>query len=419
MRVLILNQYALPAGEAGITRHGEIGAELVRRGHDVTVIASDFDYLTRQPTQRGASGATSHDGVKFVWARTGAYVANDRRRVASMMRYGLSAAWAGIRHQPSPNVVIGSSPQPLAPLAASVVGRFARVPWVFEARDFWPTALVDMGAIRRNGMTHRLLERLERHLLANAQAVVTVPPFGSKRLEEFGIDPGKSTHIPNAAWDLGSEPSDLPQTLERHLADKEAFVLVYAGAVGVMQDFDNVLAAISRLKQEHPEHYRRLVVLVVGGGVAADSTERKRAQLGLDRLHLHPAVPKQTARSLLFRANACLLSLARADAFRYGLSPNKMFDYLGAARPVLISSAYPTLVDEANAGIRFMPGEPASLTQAIVRIMDMPQAERRAMGERGRKLVETNYSIHAITDRYESLLIRLIAGTPPSTDGQD
>ena len=53
MRVLILNQYALPAGEAGITRHGEIGAELVRRGHDVTVIASDFDYLTRRPTQRG------------------------------------------------------------------------------------------------------------------------------------------------------------------------------------------------------------------------------------------------------------------------------------------------------------------------------------------------------------------------------
>ena len=44
MRILILNQYALPAGEAGITRHGDIGAELVRRGHDVTVIASDFDY---------------------------------------------------------------------------------------------------------------------------------------------------------------------------------------------------------------------------------------------------------------------------------------------------------------------------------------------------------------------------------------
>ena len=81
MRVLIFNQYALPAGEAGITRHGDIGAELVRRGHAVTVITSDFDYFTRQRTRRaGQTTVTSHDGVTFVWLRTGAYVGNDRRR---------------------------------------------------------------------------------------------------------------------------------------------------------------------------------------------------------------------------------------------------------------------------------------------------------------------------------------------------
>ena len=55
MRILIFNQYALPAGETGITRHGDIGAELAKRGHEVTVLASDFDYLSRRPTQRGGT----------------------------------------------------------------------------------------------------------------------------------------------------------------------------------------------------------------------------------------------------------------------------------------------------------------------------------------------------------------------------
>src|SRR6188474_3350601 len=96
MRVLILNQYALPAGEAGITRHGDLGAKLVERGHDVTVIASDYDYFTRRRTRRAETGTDARDGVRFVWLQTGGYVGNDRRRTSSMVRYATSATWAGL-----------------------------------------------------------------------------------------------------------------------------------------------------------------------------------------------------------------------------------------------------------------------------------------------------------------------------------
>lgn len=418
MRILILNQYALPAGEAGITRHGEIGAELVKRGHAVTVIASDFDYLTRRPTLRGGTtGVTDHGGVRFVWARTGAYVANDRRRVASMVRYGLAATWSGVRRRPRPDIVIGSSPQPLAPLAASVVARLRRVPWVFEARDIWPAALVDMDAISRGGTTHRLLERLERRLYVQADAVVSVPPRGSLRLQELGLDAGKNTHIPNAAWTAEIGHTELPVTLTRLLPEtSDRFVLVYTGAIGVMQDFETVLAALDQLRQTHPKLYQRLVVLIVGGGVAASRVAELASQLHLDRLHVHPAVPKAVARSLLRHADACLLSLADANAFRYGLSPNKLFDYFSAGKPVLMAAAYPTLVSEAKAGLQYMPGDPTALRKAIVQMMEQPEVERRTMGDHGRDLVETQYSARAITDRYESLLERVVAEKSRSKD---
>jgi glycosyltransferase involved in cell wall biosynthesis len=67
------------------------------------------------------------------------------------------------------------------------------------------------------------------------------------------------------------------------------------------------------------------------------------------------------------------------------------------------------LVDEANAGIRFIPGDTEALAEAIVGLMNTPEGERQMMGERGRKLAETEYSIKAITDRYEALLKEVIA----------
>jgi glycosyltransferase involved in cell wall biosynthesis len=412
MRVLILNQYALPAGEAGITRHGDIGAELVRRGHAVTVIASDFDYFTRQRTRRGAETlATSHDGVRFVWLRTGAYVGNDRRRMSSMVRYAMSATRAGLSQKPVPDVIIGSSPQPLAPLAADGVARLRRVPWIFEARDIWPSALVDLGAIARNGRTHRLLERLERYLYRRANAIVTVPPLGSLRLQELGLDANKCIHIPNGATTLMSEPGPMPETLDRLMQeDHGRFVLVYAGAIGVPHGFDTVVEGVKRLKETHGDVYERLTVLIVGDGVAAASTRQAAEEHGLDHLYIHPAIGKAAVRSLLLRADACLMQAAASDHFKYGFSPNKLFDYFAAAKPVLISSTHPTLVDEAKAGIRFAPGDPEALAQAIVEMVNAPEAEREAMGERGRKLVEKAYSIKAITDRYEALLENVVAG---------
>ena len=411
MNVLILNQYALPSGSAGITRHGDIGAELVRRGHAVTVIASDFDYFTRQRTQRGGeAGGTIHDGVRFVWLRTGEYVGNDRRRVSSMVRYAMSATWAGIRGKPAPDVIIGSSPHPLAPLAADGVARLRRAPWIFEARDIWPSALVDLNAITRNGRTHRLLERLERYMYRRANAIVSVPPRGSLRLEELGIDPSKCTHIPNGATTLMSEPGPMPESLNRLVEDNRGrFLLVYAGAIGVPHGFDTVVSAVRHLKEAQEELYERLVLLIVGDGVAAASTRRAAAEHGLDHLHIHPAVPKPAVRSLLLRADACLMQAAASDHFKYGFSPNKLFDYFAAAKPVLIASAHPTLVDEADAGIRFVPGDPAALAEAITKMMNTSEAERSAAGERGRTLVAAQYSVEAITDRYEALLDDVVA----------
>jgi glycosyltransferase involved in cell wall biosynthesis len=103
------------------------------------------------------------------------------------------------------------------------------------------------------------------------------------------------------------------------------------------------------------------------------------------------------------------MAAGASDYFKYGLSPNKLFDYFAASRPVLIGADEPTIADEAGAGIRYRPGDPGAFADAAVRMMELSEEERVAMGRRGRDLVEHGYSIPAVTDRYEGLLREVVA----------
>jgi glycosyltransferase involved in cell wall biosynthesis len=407
MNIVIINQYALPKGEAGITRHGDIGAELVARGHRVTVIASDFDYFTRRQGARPRE--SERDGVRFIWLRSGAYVQNDRRRVRSMVRFAAGAGWAAGRQRPRPDVIVGSSPHLLAPLSAESAARMLRRPWVFEVRDFWPSALVDLGAIRAGGRTHRTLERLERHLYRSAASIVSVPPRGDLRLEELGEDAGKVVHIPNSTTMASVAPSDPPASLRRVLVDlKSTFLLVYAGALGVTHDLETVLLALAELDRA-PRSARPVGVLFLGDGVERERTEATASRLQLPNVRFHPAVEKRAIPWVLAQADACLMHAGGSDYFKYGLSPNKMFDYFSSGKPVLIAADHPTVVDEDRVGVRYSPGKPAALADAVRRVMGLSAEELHAITQRATSLAAGRYSVSAIATQYETLLREVVA----------
>jgi glycosyltransferase involved in cell wall biosynthesis len=408
MHVLILNQYALPPGSAGITRHADIGRGLTQRGHRVTIVAAEYDYLQRAST--GKSGRENIGGVDFRWLACGTYVGNDRRRIKSMITYAIRATITGVRIHPRPDVVIGSSPHLLAGLAGSLIAAWHRVPFVLEVRDIWPAVLVDLGAVARGSMIHRILSAVERSLYQMAHRIVMVPPNGHLRVAEVGVSESKCVHIPNAA----AAPENAAIGIDRNMTaliplDHGDFVITYTGKHGVSDGLFNVLEAVEALRSRDPATYRRTQVLLVGDGLQRASLQREAQERGLDRVHVLGPVGKDRIPDVLGASDACLMHAAPASILRYGLSPNKLFDYFAAGKPVLISSDYPTLVDEARAGIRFQPGDPVALANAIVAMVNTPGSERARMGQRGRRLVETEYSIETVANRYESVLAASVA----------
>ena len=83
---------------------------------------------------------------------------------------------------------------------------------------------------------------------------------------------------------------------------------------------------------------------------------RRARDHGLKNVFFHEPIDKGAIGPVIARADACLMQTAASAHFNYGLSPNKLFDYFAAGKPVLVSSVLPTIVDEVNAGIRYEPG---------------------------------------------------------------
>lgn len=98
MNIWIFNQYAHPPDLPGGTRHYDLGRELVRRGHQVVIIATSFHHYMHKET-RLKPGETwkveEIDGMKFVWLRTPPYQRNDWRRVRNMVVFMFRASRLG------------------------------------------------------------------------------------------------------------------------------------------------------------------------------------------------------------------------------------------------------------------------------------------------------------------------------------
>lgn len=396
MNIWLVNHYAITPSQAGGTRHYNLARRLVERGHRVTVIASSFDHVRQQELHLEpgeVSRVETVDGVQFLWLRTPPYRGNSVGRLWNTMVFArrvLSVRPEKVGY--APNVVLGSSPHLFAAWAAERLARRYRASFVLEVRDLWPQSLVDLGSFSPGHPFIRLLASLEKRLYRRARRIVTLLPGAAEHIAQKGGNPAKIAWIPNGI-DLDRLPPPEPP------AAKETFELMYAGTHGLANGLQVVLEAAERL-QNHSVRFR-----LVGDGPDKPRLVEMAAKMNLNNVVFEPPVPKNQVYTLLQEADAFLMVLRDSPVFRWGVSPNKLFDYMAAARPVIFSVNTPlNPVAEAGAGITVPAEDADSLAAAIVEISSLSAEERWRMGLRGRRYVEENHNLSRLADKLEAVL---------------
>ena len=293
---------------------------------------------------------------------------------------------ATTRALPRPDVVIGSTVHPFAALAASLLARRLRVPFVFEVRDLWPSTLVAMGAIRPGGVLDSGLGRLERWLAHKAAHIIVLMPGGIAYFQALGIPPERLLWLPNGA--------ELPVTPPTPLRlQPRPFQLLYVGAHGPANALDTLLDAMREL-QSRGVGPDQLILRLIGDGTSKSTLQQRAQTQGLKAVRFEPPVAKQALASLIAEADAfVVLMQPLPELYRYGISFNKLFDYFLAARPIVSAScAAHDPVQLADAGLVVPAGHHLAMADAIQQLMQLPFEERLRLGHNGRRYLEQHHT---------------------------
>lgn len=396
MKIWLLNHDAVSPDQPGGTRHYDFARELVEKGHEVTVFAASFHYLSYEETrQYGALPylIESINGVRFVWFKVRPYHGNSAARLINMLDFMFKA----MRYAPKlslarPDVIVGSSVHLFAVYAAFRIAKRLNIPFVMEIRDIWPHTLVDLGFSRWHPLII-LLKQMEVFLYTRAVKIISVLPGGIEHVEKYGISRENVEWIPNGV-DLARFP------VSHAIREYDGFVVSYAGAIGEANALETMVEAARRLCDDSSFLFR-----IMGSGPERKKLESRCRELSLSNIEFIPPVPKDEVPLFLSESDVLLFHLRDCSVFRFGISSNKLFDYLAAGRPVIFAAkAGNNPVAEAGAGIVINPEDPQALVDALFRLKNMSLAERQKMGEAGRKYIALNHDINKLVQRYEGLL---------------
>lgn len=405
--LLWINQFAVLPSDGGGTRHFELGRELVRRGWDVTIVASDYHPQRRAYTRR-ADGTNRDiieefvDGVRFRWLWAASYKWNDWRRATNWLSFHRS-----IRAMPPltapPDVIIGSSPQLFAATAARAVARRLHVPFVLEVRDLWPESFVAAGG--RKGIAYFALTRVASGLYRDACRIIVLALGTARYLVEKGIDRARIVHVPNGVDIHLVQPNslDAPATA----TSSTTTTLIYAGAHGPANGLEVVLDAAAILAESRtPVHF-----VLIGDGPAKASLGAAASARGLTNIEFRNLVAKSELAKMLVSADAGLMLLRDAELFSFAVSPNKLFDYLSAGIPVVcnVPGEVAELLAASAGGVQASDSSAAALVDAIRRLRALTPTERQRLGRDGRQWVEQHHSREVLGARLDSVLRAIIA----------
>jgi glycosyltransferase involved in cell wall biosynthesis len=401
MNIWILNHYAVTPDLPGGTRHFDFGKELVKRGYKVTIFASSFHYSLLKETKEYKQNdyiVEDYEGVRFVWLKTFPYSRNDWKRVINMLSYSIRAYKVAKRlNIEKPDIIIGSSVHLFAVFTAYLLSKKYKTPFIMEVRDLWPQTLIDMGVPKWHPFVI-LLGILEKFLYKKADKIIVLLPKANEYIENLGIPSGKIVWIPNGV-DLERFNFDIDNNDLRR--DKKGFIITYTGAIGKINNLDILLEAAEILK----EGYSEIKFLLVGDGPEKERLVMIIGKKNLNNIEFNKAVPKREMAKIIYKSDALILLLRNSSLYRYGISLNKLFDYLASGKPIIFSSnSINNPVEEARAGITVPPDNPQELANAIIKLYKMSPEERKEIGMNGRRYVEKHYSIPNLVDKLEKII---------------
>ena len=298
----------------------------------------------------------------------------------------------------NPDVVHGHSPV-LVGLPALRAARAARIPFVYEVRDLWENASVDLGKWSPRSPMYRAARAADGYVLRQADAVVTICESLRSELAPRTGQPSKVLVVDNGVDIAAFEGKRSPSAGDRwNLAGKR--VLAYVGTFKPYEGLELLVQAVPEIIRREPDAH----LLIAGAGEQDSILRALVARMGLQRAvtfagalpHKEVAHAYQAAQVMVYPR---VLTLTTALT-----TPLKPLEAMLMKRAVIVSDIPPMreLVKDGDTGLVFKAGDTGDLAAKCVAVLQSADLRER-LGENARAWVVRERGWAALAKRYLSL----------------
>ena len=384
-RILLVTQYFQPEN----FKCNDIAFELQRRGYDVTVMTAIPNY----PQGRFFDGyglfsrrVEYIDGVKvirgFVIPRgKGGKIALSLNYLSYLVSSCLIALYLALRYKFDAVFVHQVSPVTIG-VAATLVKRIQRIPMYFWVLDLWPESLTAAIGLRNKHILG-FFSWMVRWFYRRSDKILISSKGFAKSICEKGDFADKIVYFPNWMDSALATQSDVETP-----SVPEGFVAMFTGNIGASQDFGTVLKAAELVKEHKDIHF-----VIVGNGRAKEWVEEQIKERGLQHsVHCVGSYPLEAMPATFAKADLLFAALKDEPIFALTV-PAKIQAYMSSGKPILtmINGEAMELVREVGCGEAVAAEDAEAFAAAILRMSQLSEEERRAMGERGKNFAADNF----------------------------
>jgi colanic acid biosynthesis glycosyl transferase WcaI len=403
MQVLFQNLHYLPDGGPSAPLFGMLCEALVKRGHEVTVVAAVPHYPSGrvQEQYRGWRVRRSVEkGVRVV--RIPVPSLNRSRmsqRLMQLLVYQIGSVLGAWKEPFDIGVYTSPTLSMLLPFAYHNVLRKKAA--IYSIHDVYPQVGITLGIFRQPWVIS-LVSAMEKFCLRRSAYVRILSESFALPLKSLGVPDKKMVLIYDWVDINLIRPASKENRFSRKNGLAEKFVVQYAGNIGLSQGLGHVLEAAQELSPNQD-----ILFLFVGDGAGRERLENDARKLKLTNVMFLPFQPRPRLPEVLASADLSLVTLKKG--ITTGSLPSKSFSILSSGRPIIASvdedSDMARLVERSQAGVTVPPEEPHLLAEAILNLKGNPAACRQ-MGIRGREYVEKYHSPESAATFFEGLLQR-------------
>ena len=399
MKVMLVSQYFYPEQ----FKCNDVAFELVKRGYEVTVATGIPNYPDGKFFNGYGIFKRRKEKINGVNVVRIPLVPRGKGRGIEIAINGFSWAliasvWAffhALRNKYDYVLVHESSPVTQA-FPATVIKRMQRIPFYFWVLDLWPESLTSAGGVT-NKYVLSFFTSMVRFLYKQSDKILISSKGFKHSICAKGNFADKMVYFPNWAEDvIGTDlsPYEIPQL-------PDGFKVMFAGNIGEAQDFEHILAAAHKLKDN-----KEIKWIILGSGRKKEWVINYIKENGLqDTVYLMGSYPVDAMPAFFSKADVMLVSLK--DELIFNLTvPAKLQAYMAAGKPVvaMLNGDAAQLVDEAKCGLASLAGNSNGLAHNILQLKDMNKDELALLGMNGRNFYKKYFDKTRCMDHLCELL---------------